>query len=221
MLNLLGVTTVIEGTELTGLPECYLARVSTISCRLYSECRFQIMCRLSRPILLRMNATMGGMEPTGPPEYFPAEWSTNWGCFPKNNMLRAVTTNVWIASSDLFECRLAWWSTIELDVVRRAHIKWLQSQGEVHPSSLLQQWFNTMKCNSMNVFLFSVLKKKKIKDVICMRTDDGRQRVEEPHALIPDVGSAKAVSAESWTTSSDWLTLSASVKAYTQNERKK
>ena len=41
MLNLLGVTTLIEGIELTGLPEYYLVGVSTINCRLYSECRFR------------------------------------------------------------------------------------------------------------------------------------------------------------------------------------
>ena len=41
MLNLLRVTPVIEGTEPTSLPEYYLVRVSTISCRLYSECRFR------------------------------------------------------------------------------------------------------------------------------------------------------------------------------------
>ena len=41
VLNLLGVTPVIEGTELTGLPEYYLVGVSTVSCRLYSEFRFR------------------------------------------------------------------------------------------------------------------------------------------------------------------------------------
>ena len=32
VLNLLGVTPVIEGTELTGLPEYYLVGVSTVRC---------------------------------------------------------------------------------------------------------------------------------------------------------------------------------------------
>ena len=41
----------------------------------------------------------------------------------------------------------------------------------------------------MNVFLFSVLQGKQIKNVVCMQTDDDRQRVEDPRALIPDVGS--------------------------------
>ena len=34
-----------------------------------------------------------------------------------------------------------------------------------------------------------------------LRVDDGQQRVEEPRALIPDVGSDQAVSAEVLTTS--------------------
>ena len=96
------------------------------------------MCRLFRPILLRMTTTMRGTEPTGPPEYRLVEWSTDWGFFSETNLLRVVTTNVWIALSDLFECRLAWWSTIESDVVRRAHFKWLRSHCEVQLASLLQ-----------------------------------------------------------------------------------
>ena len=49
VLNLLGVTPVIEQTEPTDLPEYYLVRVSTVSFRLFSECRFRdndfkIMC---------------------------------------------------------------------------------------------------------------------------------------------------------------------------------
>ena len=63
---------VIEGTKPTGLPVHYLVGVSIVSCRFYSEClsgyRFQIMCRLSRPILLRVTTTMRRTELTGPPE---------------------------------------------------------------------------------------------------------------------------------------------------------
>ena len=42
---------------------------------------------------------------------------------------------------------------------------------------------------------------RKTNQECCIRTDDGRQRVEEPRALIPDVGSDEAVSAEVLTTS--------------------
>ena len=41
LLNLLGVTLVIEGTEPTGLPEYYRVGVSMVSFRLYAECRFR------------------------------------------------------------------------------------------------------------------------------------------------------------------------------------
>ena len=51
----------------------------------------------------------------------------------------------------------------------------------------------------MNVFLFSVLQEKP-NQKCCMRANDGRQRVEEPFALIPDV-SDEAVSAEVQATS--------------------
>ena len=41
VLNLLVGTPVIEGTEHTGLLEYYLVGVSTVSSRLFSECRFR------------------------------------------------------------------------------------------------------------------------------------------------------------------------------------
>ena len=124
LLNLLGLTSVIGGTEPIGLPKYYPVGVSTVSFRLYAECRFRntnfrIMCWLSRPILLRMIATMRGTDPTGPPECRWAEWSTNWGCSMETNLLRVVTTSGWIASHDLFECCLTGWSTIELDFLTR------------------------------------------------------------------------------------------------------
>ena len=122
--------------------------------------RFQIMCRLSRPILLRLAATMRGTEPTCPPECHSTEWSTDWGCSLASNLLWVVRTSGWIASNDLFDCCVACWSTIKADFVTRTHFEWLQSQGKVQPTSLLQQWFNTMKYSSMNVFLFSVLQRR-------------------------------------------------------------
>ena len=125
-----------------------------------SRYRFQIMSRLSRLILLQVTAMIRGTELTGPPEYRSTEWSTDWGCFLETNLLRVVTTSEWITSSDLFKCHVAEWSMIESDVTKRAHFKWLQSQGEVQLTSLLQQWFNTVRCISMNVFLFSVLQGK-------------------------------------------------------------
>ena len=153
-----------------------------------SRYRFQIKYRLSRTILLWMTATMRGTDPAGPPECRSTEWSTDWGCFLETNLLRVVTTSEWITSSDLFKCHVAEWSMIESDVTKRAHFKWLQSQGEVQLTSLLQQWFNTVRCSSMNVFLFSVLQGKQIKNVVWMWIDDSRQRVGDPRALIPDVG---------------------------------
>ena len=51
----------------------------------------------------------------------------------------------------------------------------------------------------MNVLLLSVLQEKPNQEC-CMRVDDGRQRVEEHFALIPDVGD-EAVSAEVQATS--------------------
>ena len=126
-----------------------------------SRYRFQIMCRLSRPILLQMTATMSGTDPTGLPECRSAELSTDWGCFLETNLLWVVTTSGWIASSDLLECRLPGWSTIESDVAKRSRLEELQSQGEVQPTGLLPQWLNTVGCNSMNVFLFSILQSKK------------------------------------------------------------
>ena len=152
------------------------------------------MCWLSRPILLRWTATMRGTESTSSPECRSAEWSTNWGCFLEPNLLRVVMTNVWIAWSDLFECRLAWWSTMQLDVIRRAHFEWLRSQGEIRLTSLLQQWFSSVKCNPVCIFLFSVLQEKQIKNVVCelMAASNELKNL----ALIPNV-----VDAEAWTTS--------------------
>ena len=123
---------------------------------------FQIMCWLSRPILLLMTATMPGTEPTGPPKCRSAEWSMDWACSLETNLLRAVITNVWITSRDLFDCRLAWWNTIESGVVRRAHFKWLRSQGKVRLTALLQEWFNSMKCSSICVVVKNMLHDIKI-----------------------------------------------------------
>ena len=94
---------------------------------------------------------MRGTDPTGPPECRSTEWSTDWGCSLEPNLLREVKTSSWIASRDLFKCCLAGWSTIESVVARKTHFKWLQSQGEVQPTSLLQQWFNTVRCTEPNI----------------------------------------------------------------------
>ena len=94
-----------------------------------TDFKILIVCRLFRPILLRMTTTMRGMDPTGPPECRPVECSKNWGCSLETNLLRVVTTSGWIASRDLFECRLTQWSTIKSGVAQGAHLEWLQSEG--------------------------------------------------------------------------------------------
>ena len=143
-----------------------------------SRYRFQIMCRLSRPILLRLAATMRGTEPTCPPECHSTEWSTDWGCSLASNLLWVVTTSGWIASNDLFDCCVACWSTIKADFVTRTHFEWLQSQGKVQPTSLLQQWFNSVLGASLWASFSSQFFKKKEARML-FRTDDDRQRVEE------------------------------------------
>ena len=137
------------------------------------------MCRLSRPILLRMTTTMRGTDPTGPPECCSVAWSTNWGCSLETNMLRVVTTSGWIASRDLFECCLAGWSTIESNVAKRAHLEWLRSQGKVHPAGLLQSMIYLGEVQ-LYMRLFSSLFFKKSKSECCMWTDDDAQLVEKP-----------------------------------------
>ena len=133
-------------------------------------------------------------------------------------MLRVVTTSGWIASRDLFECRLARWSTIESDVAQRAHFEYLQSQGDVQPSSLLLQWFNTARCSFVCVFLLSFLQEDWIRNVGLMRNDDDRQRVEDPFSLIPDVGD-EAVSAEVQSTFLWWRICVRVGTRYIERER--
>ena len=80
---------------------------------------FQVIWWLFMPILLRMTAMMRGTEPIGPPECHSTEWSTDRGCSLEPTLLRVVTTSGWIASNDLFDCRLTWWSTVEADCLMR------------------------------------------------------------------------------------------------------
>ena len=107
-----------------------------------SRYRFQIMCKLSRQILLLVIATMRGTEPTGPLECRLAEWSKDWSCSLEPNLLRVVTTSEWIASNDLFDFHLAWWSMIEAIFVTRAHFEWLQSRerSTAYSNSDLTRW---------------------------------------------------------------------------------
>ena len=51
VLNLLGVTTVIEGAEPTGLPEYYLVGVSTVRYRLYLNFGFDVPIPDHMPII--------------------------------------------------------------------------------------------------------------------------------------------------------------------------
>ena len=105
-----------------------LAHLVSLSSRIWTRVEsasnigwFDFKCRFWEanysPILLRVTATMRGTETIGPPECRLAEWSTDWGCSLEPNLLQAVMMNVWMASSDLFDCRLTCWSTIEVDLI--------------------------------------------------------------------------------------------------------
>ena len=129
---------------------------------------------------------MRGTESTGPPECRSTERSTDWGCFLKLNLLRVVTTSGWIMSNDLFDCRLACWSTIEADFVTRTHFKWLQSQVEysrlAYFNSDLTRWSVALWAS------FSSRLFRKNEARMLSKTDEDWQRVEEPRDLILDVG---------------------------------
>ena len=137
--------------------------------------------RLSRPILLRMATTMRGTDPTGPLECRSAEWSPNLGCCLETNLLQVATTSGWIASRDLFECRLTGWSTIKSDFLTRAHFKWLQSHVEIQPTSLIQA-VNQLGKVQLYLRLSSLRssRKRESKSKCFVETDDDRRWVEEP-----------------------------------------
>ena len=69
MLKLLGVSTLIEGTEPAGLPEYYLVGVGTVSGQFYFE--LPVPDHVS---IIQVDPTLGGgMEANGPSECCSAE----------------------------------------------------------------------------------------------------------------------------------------------------
>ena len=105
------------------------------------------------------------------------------GCCLKTDLQRVVTTSGWIASDDLFTCRLTEWSTIVSLVAQGVPFKWLQSHGQSTAGRLtliydLTQW----EASFLFVF-FLLCSSRKTKTECCVVYDDGRQRVEEPTTL--------------------------------------
>ena len=125
--------------------------------------RFQIMCWLSRPILLRMAAMLRGTDATGPPECRSTGWSTDWGCSLQPNLLRVVTTSGWIALNDRFDCRLAYWSTIQADFMTRTYDHKAKYNRLAYFNNDLTQWTAAQWMSFSSRFL----KEKQIKNGVC------------------------------------------------------
>ena len=100
----------------------------------------------------------------------------------KTSLPCMVTTSGWIASSDLFNCRLTEWSTNLSVVAQGAPLKRLQSHGQSTASRLtlicdLTQW------EANFLFVFFLLYSPRKRKTECCFCDDGRQWVEEPPTL--------------------------------------
>ena len=75
----------MEGQNRLVFPNVYQVGVSPVRFRMYPECRF-LETDLVGPMLLRVTAAMSETDLIDPPEFRPADWSTNRGCCLKTDL---------------------------------------------------------------------------------------------------------------------------------------
>ena len=165
-------------TESFGLPEYHLVELAQLIVDSIpmpiSRYRSQNMCRLFKPILVRMTTMVRGMELAGPPKCHLAEWSTNRGCFLELDLLWEVTTNEWIVSNLVKNDQ----GRFDRDSTPSAS----NHRSKVHLTSLPQEWSSSVECEFSVFFLFSTWDLelgifRKIGAKKLLKLDDSRQRV--------------------------------------------
>ena len=111
------------------------------------------------------------------------------GCCLKTDLQHVVTTGGWIASGDLFSCRLTEWSTIVSVIAQGAPFKRLQSHGQNTVGRLtiicdLTQW----ESNFLFVFFLLCSSRKSENRMLgCVRWWPATGW-RNSNALIPNVG---------------------------------
>ena len=152
------------------------------------------MCRLSRPILFRVTATMSSLMSFNRMKHglglFARAQSATGGYDERVNIIK------WPIRLPSSLIKHDWDRFDEENSLRVVTIMGAKYNRLAYSSSDLTRW----TANLWASFLFSrcdlelmIFKRNEAK--MLLRTDGGRRRVEEPCALIPDVG-IEAVSAE-------------------------
>ena len=185
-----------------------------------SRYRFQIMCRLSRPIQPRVTATMRGTKRTGPPKCRSVEWKHGLGLFPGaqsatsgyDERLNSVEWPIRLSSNTLKHN----WGGFSW---RGLTLSGYDHRAKYNRLACFNQWFNSVKCSSVCIFLFSVLQEKQIKNVVCelMTVDNELKNLMLWYQML----GMEAVSAEMLTTILSRRTICARVQAYTHIERER
>ena len=114
-----------------------------------------------KPIRFRLTATVRGMEPTGPSECCPVEWSTDWGCPWSRRCAESPPQAVTIAEEEYSQL---------------AYSEWWSNAARFEPvfAFFLLCFFKWREKTN------AVQTRMKRKTECCAGWDDGRQRVEEP-----------------------------------------
>ena len=132
------------------------------------------MCRLSRPILLRVTTTIGGTDLAGLSRLRLAKWSTD-GVAPRVGSPLSSYNKTVDNVKEPVRLRRGWFDG---DSTTSCY----NHRNKVQPTGLLHEWFSSIECESSSVFLVSgwdlglmVFEKAGARMLL-----KNRQRVEQP-----------------------------------------